>query len=109
VKLQRAYADRGFRLVFVSADFTDDLPAARRFLAEQGVDWRSYRKTGDDMQFIDSLDTRWSGALPGSFLYDRDGRLKAYWEGKATYAALEARLLSVLEAPAHPDSLEDRS
>ena len=109
VKLQRAYRDRGFRLVFVSADFTEALPEAHVWLAERGVDWRTYLKTGDDMQFIDSLDPRWSGALPGSFLYDSQGRLSRYWEGKADYATLEARVLSVLSPTAKPDSVEERS
>ncbi len=109
VKLQRAYASRGFQLIFVSADFTDDLPAARTYLSQQGVDWRTYWKTGDDMQFIDSLDARWSGALPGSFLYDSGGRLIRFWEGKADYATLEERVLSVLQPPSKPDSVEEHS
>ena len=109
VKLRRAYEDRGFRLLFVSADFTEAMPEARVWLAERGVDWRTYWKTGDDMQFIDSLDPRWSGALPGSFLYDSQGRLSRFWEGKADYATLEARVLSVLQPTAKPDSVEEHS
>jgi thiol-disulfide isomerase/thioredoxin len=109
VKLQRAYRDRGLRLLFVSADFSEALPEAHVWLAQQGVDWRTYYKTGDDTQFIDSLDPRWSGALPGSFLYDSEGRLSRYWEGKADYATLEERVLSVLQPTAKPDSLEERS
>lgn len=97
VALQREWADRGFRLVFVSADFAEDVPNARAFLAEQGVDWPTYLKTGDDMQFIDKLDARWSGALPGSFLYDSSGRLVRFWEGKASRDTLAARILPVLD------------
>ncbi|MGH7724888.1 MAG: TlpA family protein disulfide reductase [Candidatus Eiseniibacteriota bacterium] len=109
VRLARSYEARGFRLVFVSADFDEDIPAARKFLAEQGVDWPTYLKTGNDMQFINSLDDRWSGALPGSFLYDEGGRLRRFWEGKADYATIEKRLLSVLEPSSPTDSSEEPS
>lgn len=97
VRLERQWRDRGFRLVFVSADFSEDVPNARAFLAEQGVGWPTYLKTGDDMQFIDTLDARWSGALPGSFLYDSSGRLVRFWEGKASADSLAARILPVLD------------
>lgn len=98
VTLEREWRDRGFRLVFVSADFAEDVPAAKTFLAEQGVSAPTYLKTGDDMQFIDTLDPRWSGALPGSFLYDSSGRLVRFWEGKASEDSLRARILPVLDA-----------
>jgi len=98
LRVAREWEDKGFRLVFVSADFAEDVPNARQFLAEQGVGWTTYLKTGDDMQFIDTLDPRWSGALPGSFLYDSDGRLVRFWEGKASEDSLRARILPVLDA-----------
>jgi thiol-disulfide isomerase/thioredoxin len=99
VRLERQWRDRGFRLVLVSADFAEDVPSAKTFLAEQGVAGPTYLKTGDDMQFIDTLDPRWSGALPGSFLYDSSGRLVRFWEGRASADTLEARILPVLDAP----------
>ena len=102
VRLHRAWADRGFRVVFVSADFREDVPNARAFLAAQGVDWPTYLKTGDDMQLIDTLDPRWSGALPGSFLYDSGGRLVRFWEGKASADSIAARVRPVLDATTRP-------
>ena len=99
VRLEREWRDKGFRLVFVSADFPEDVPKARAFLAEQGVSARTFLKTGDDMQFIDTLDPRWTGALPGSFLYDSSGRLVRFWEGKASGDSLRARILPLLDAP----------
>jgi thiol-disulfide isomerase/thioredoxin len=97
VRLERAWRDRGLRVIFVAADFSEDVPNARAFLAEQGVGFPTYLKTGDDMQFIDTLDARWSGALPGSFLYDSSGRLVRFWEGKAPADSLAARILPVLD------------
>lgn len=107
VRLQRSYRDRGLRLLFVSGDFDSEMPAVRRFLAQQGVDFRTYIKTGDDMKFIDTLNPRWSGALPATFVYDGSGRLLDFWEGKSSYAKLEEHVLHALRAT--HDSTEVRS
>jgi thiol-disulfide isomerase/thioredoxin len=104
VRLARAYQAQGLRVVFVSADFAEDLPNARAFLAEQGVDWPTYYKIGDDQAFINALDPKWTGALPGSFVFDAQGVLRDSWEGKATYSAFEKRVRPVLSLPALPDS-----
>lgn len=96
VRLAHAYKDRGLRVIFISADLTDDLPAARKFLAEEGVDWTAYYKKGDDAAFMNALEPRWTGAIPGSFLYDQDGRLRDFWEGAMSYEGFEQRVLPVL-------------
>jgi thiol-disulfide isomerase/thioredoxin len=92
------YRASGVRLVLVSADFDDNAQGAREFLAGHGVDFPSYLKTGADMEFIDSLSPKWSGALPATFLYDGAGTLRDYWEGEATYDTFAARIRAVVEA-----------
>jgi thiol-disulfide isomerase/thioredoxin len=99
VRLARAYEGDGLRVVFVSADFTEALPDARKFLAAQGVDWPTWYKTGSDQAFIDALSPKWTGALPGTFIYDAQGKLRDSWEGKATYAKLEQSVRPVLSLP----------
>jgi len=99
VKLARTYEQDGLRVVFVSADFTEALPEARTFLARQGVDWPTWYKTGGDQAFIDALDSKWTGALPGTFVYDAQGKLRDSWEGKATYAKMENSVRPVLSLP----------
>jgi thiol-disulfide isomerase/thioredoxin len=73
--------------------------AARRFLSEQGVDFPTYIKTGDDMAFINAFDPKWSGALPATFIYDGQGKLRHALLGKSTYAQFEAKVLDVLQTP----------
>ena len=99
VKLARAYEGDGLKVIFVSADFTEALPEAKRFLARQGVDWPTWYKTGSDQAFIDALDSKWTGALPGTFVYDAQGRLRDSWEGKADYARLEKTVRPLLSLP----------
>jgi thiol-disulfide isomerase/thioredoxin len=92
VRLQRELGAQGFELVLVSADFENQLPQVVEFLAGQGVDFRSYRKVGSDAEFIDGLDPRWSGALPATFVYDRSGTLRDFWEGDLSYEGFLERL-----------------
>jgi thiol-disulfide isomerase/thioredoxin len=92
LRVRRELTARGFALILVSADFADQLPQVRQFLAQQGVGFRTYLKEQDDQTFIDTLDTRWSGALPASFLYDRNGTLRDFWEGGASYETIAARV-----------------
>jgi len=102
MRLRREYRERGLRLVLVSADVDSQIPAAKRFLAEQGVDFLTYLKQGADMPFIDSLDARWSGALPATLLYDGAGRQLWFHEGKTTYDSLKTRIDQALTPPSEP-------
>jgi thiol-disulfide isomerase/thioredoxin len=100
VRLRRAYADRGLRVILVSGDFASELPRVREFLATQGVDFVSYIKSGDDVEFIDALSPRWSGALPATFIYDGGGALRQMWESRASYERFERGVLEVLNSRA---------
>jgi thiol-disulfide isomerase/thioredoxin len=94
----RAYRDRGLRLALVSADF--DGAAARRFLARRGVTGPAWLKSGGDQAFIDALDRRWTGSLPATFVYDRNGRLLEFWEGRADRARFETAARRALDESA---------
>jgi thiol-disulfide isomerase/thioredoxin len=96
IRLARTYKDRGLRVIFISADLSADLPAARQFLADEGVGWTTYYKRGNDAEFMNALEPRWTGAIPGSFLYDENGHLKDFWEGAMNYEGFEQRVLPVL-------------
>jgi len=100
VRLERAYREQGLRVLFVSTDF-DSLDAVK-FLAEQGVDYLSLFKVGDDMSFINGLSPKWSGSLPATFVYDATGRLVRFWEGRADYSRFEQAVLEALNGAAAP-------
>ncbi len=96
LRLRRALAARGLDLILVSADFDKELPQVRSFLARQGVDFTTYLKNESDMPFINGLDPAWSGSLPATFVYDRSGTLRDFWEGPATYDKLLERVNKLL-------------
>ena len=107
LRLRNTYRVRGLKLVLVSADLDDQLDDTKRFLARQRVDFVTYLKQGDDMRFIQTMDRRWSGALPATFLYDDQRRLRYFREGRTSYAVLEKELRKIL-IPNKP-SKEDAS
>ena len=96
MRFGKDFEDKGVDIVFVSTDFEPDVPLAREFLREQGVPWKSFIKTGVDFQFIDLFHQQWSGALPATFVYDRDGNLRAFWEGITSYEELESTVTPIL-------------
>lgn len=98
----RDFKDRGLRLVLVSVDFDDAVPDARAFLAQEGVDFKTFIRSGKDETFVDGLEPEWSGAIPATFVYDAQGKLVRFWEGKASYPVIKKRVLEALhpkEAP----------
>lgn len=98
LRLRRAYAARGLRLILVSGDFSADAEPAAAFLREQGVDFPTYLKNENDMEFINALDPHWSGALPVTFVYDGVGHLRRSVYGLASYDRLQQEVESVLSA-----------
>lgn len=90
------------RLFLLSADFDDQVAQARAFLREQGVTDPSWIKQENDQQFIDSLHPQWSGALPATLVFDRKGRLSAFWEGGADSARFEAAVRQALTPDGGP-------
>lgn len=96
VKLYRHYQSQGLTLILVSADVQSELSNVKNFLARQDIDFTTYFKDGNDMDFINGLHRDWSGALPATFIYRPDGALLDFWEGKASYAKLDSTVTQYL-------------
>jgi len=96
LRLRSEYASRGLELILVSADFDDQAAEAGAFLVEHGVDFRTYLKQGKDQAFIEAFSPEWSGALPATFVFGPRGKLREFWEGKASYDTLVERVNRVL-------------
>jgi thiol-disulfide isomerase/thioredoxin len=99
VRLKNELRDRGVAVLFVSGDFAAEASQAVEFLAEQGVEGRSYRKDQQDQAFIDALDPQWSGALPATFLFDAAGRRLASLYKPVTYESLKQQIEHLLAQP----------
>jgi thiol-disulfide isomerase/thioredoxin len=98
----RDLAPKGLRLVLVSVDFPGSEEETRSFLTSQGVDFPTFVRTGKDETFVDGLERQWSGAIPATFVYDGDGKLVRFWEGKASYPVIKKRALAALDIKERP-------
>lgn len=84
---------RGLKVLVISADEPEQEQEALHFVKEKGVAVPAYiKRTENDQQFIDSIDPKWSGALPALFLYDRSGKRVGRWIGEADLAAVETEI-----------------
>jgi thiol-disulfide isomerase/thioredoxin len=107
LRFYRAHRAAGLRLVLLSADDEDARGAIATLLAEAAaragltgpLDAPVYLKRDDDMKLIDGLDPRWGGALPATFLFDRDGRRVQSWLEPVTYDELERSVAPRLTKP----------
>jgi len=99
VKLYNDYKDKGFRLVFVSLD---DLPDIEKkvvpFLKNQGVDFTTYyNKFDKPEELIDYVDKNWQGAIPSTYIYDKDGKLKQGILGSKNYEQFESEIKKYMD------------
>ncbi len=97
VELHRNYRQRGLSLVAISMDEPESVPAIRKFLTSEGADFGSYRHNFRDFAaLIDSIDPRWGGAIPATFLYDRQGNLVGSWVGTRSYEEFDRAVRPLL-------------
>lgn len=93
--LHEKYEDK-FALIFVSGDFEEAREQAKEFLINNGVDFETYFKVGKDDEFITTISNEWTGALPFTIVYNKEGEVSASWEGKADFKTFESELLNVI-------------
>jgi thiol-disulfide isomerase/thioredoxin len=89
----------GFRLVTVSADEPEKAGAAEKFLREARIEGLGYVRDAEesDDKFIPAVDPKWSGVLPASFLYGRDGKLIRAFVGETRASELESAVRRALQ------------
>lgn len=75
--------EQDLEVMFISGDFPQYTARVKTFLEKQGVDWDTYLKAGSEFTFIEALHSEWSGALPFTVIYNKQGEEVAYWENKA--------------------------
>ncbi len=96
-KLAARLGPKGLAFVTVSADEPEDEARAREFLSRAGIVSPSYLKQAkNDEKFINSIDPKWSGALPANFVYDKTGKRVQSFFGEADLKALETAIGKLL-------------
>jgi thiol-disulfide isomerase/thioredoxin len=79
--------------VTISCDEPEATAQAASFVAAHNAPTPRYiRQAKDDDAFINAIDPKWSGALPGLFLFDRAGRQVKSFIGETDMTQLEAAI-----------------
>jgi thiol-disulfide isomerase/thioredoxin len=97
IRLEAKLRSQGFELVTISADEPEQDAAAEKVLKQLAVRAPLYRKQAQsDDNFINSIDRKWSGALPALFLYDKNGRKVQSFIGETEMTVVEAAIRKLL-------------
>jgi thiol-disulfide isomerase/thioredoxin len=110
VRLHRKYAKQGLEVISVTVDSPETVrTAVRPFLARQRPGFPVFiKKTEDDEKFINRLDPEWSGAIPATFIYDRQGKKRFTHIGEPDVTVLESELKQLLAEPAKAPAATDQ-
>jgi len=101
VEFHQQWAGRGVTFWAMSLDVASVRDTeVKKFLAEQRVPFPVFIRaaTEDPNDFINAIDQRWTGELPATFVYDREGRRKHSLFGKQTRKSLEDAVKPLLNA-----------
>ncbi len=102
VELQKQYAPQGLSIFGVSLDDDADMNLVRRFLARNQPGFSNYRqKPGIDVDaFYRGVNPAWTGTMPETIFYGRDGHILGHFVGGQSRASFEEGIRQVLASPA---------
>lgn len=91
LKIAKGYQNENIEIVGISTDFPDEIESkVKPFLKSQNTTFTNYVKNfKDDGAFINSINPKWSGALPATFVYDIEGVLRESHFGQNDFAGFQ--------------------
>ncbi|MGH9684068.1 MAG: TlpA family protein disulfide reductase [Candidatus Acidiferrales bacterium] len=98
VALAKQYAPRGLAVFGVSLDDDSDMNVVRRFLGEYQPGFPNYRqKPGIDVDaFYHGVNPAWTGTMPETIFYGRDGRIVGHFVGGQSRGTFERAINVIL-------------
>ena len=101
-ELVRQYQPKGLSVFGVDCDDDTEESLALHFLAKTDPVFPNYRKKpGKEEEFINRVNTKWSGALPATFFYDPEGKLIGQLVGEQKREAFVAAIEQTLATRPH--------
>ena len=104
VELERQYTSQGLAVFGVDMDDTAEMNLVRRFLARNQPRFPNYRqKPGIDLDaFYRGVNPAWTGSMPETVFYGRDGRIAGHFIGEQPRASFEQAIHLILAESAAP-------
>ena len=98
VQMAKDYAPKGLAIYGVSLDDDADRNLMGRFLAKNQPTFPNYRqKPGIDVDaFYQGVNPQWTGTMPETIFYTRDGRIAIHFEGAQSREAFAAAIQHIL-------------
>ena len=99
VELSNKYKDNGIKIYFVTTDWMDYKDRAIAFLEKQGVKGITFiKEEGNDNNFIRAINDDWSGALPFTIVFDKNGNITDHWEMEKDKTRFESAIKKAIES-----------
>lgn len=97
VKIRESFPD--VDVVGISNDYKDEVETKiKPFLRKQKVNFVNYvNGFPNETDLIDYLHDSWNGALPATFIYDTQGNLKVFAQGKKDFDYFRKELLKLTQ------------
>lgn len=102
VDLAAKYAPQGLATIGINMDDDSDLNVARHFLAKNKPGFPNFRqKPGIDLDaFYHGVNPDWTGAMPETIFYNRDGSIAGHFIGLQAEGNYEQAIHTILASPA---------
>ncbi len=98
VKLQNKYKSQGLQVIEVSMNDVSEKDEMQKFLTEQKPPFPVYLASSTDDDFYKAVDSRWDTALPMTLIFDRDGKVRNFYEEGKNLAQFEKDVAPLLAA-----------
>lgn len=104
VELSKQYAPQGLAIFGVSLDNDADMHLVRHFLALHKPTFPNYRqKPGIDVDaFYVGVNPAWTGTMPETVFYGRDGQIAGHFIGEQPRASFEQAIRTILASQPAP-------
>jgi thiol-disulfide isomerase/thioredoxin len=100
VTLYNDYRNAGVDVAAISVDYPDEVDSkVLPFLIRQHIPFKVYvANIKKDEDFINELNPSWSGAVPATFIFDANGKQRAFMFGQKTLKVFKAEIDSLLDS-----------
>jgi thiol-disulfide isomerase/thioredoxin len=97
IKLNKDFNGKDFKLVLISLDEEEKIQAASDFLKENGAAFETYYNDFDkDENLMNFFDESWDGAIPATFIINKEGKIITGFIGKKDYETFYSEVIKLM-------------
>jgi thiol-disulfide isomerase/thioredoxin len=99
VRLHEYYKNSDVVFVGISVDYKEDIESKiKPFLISQNAKFKNYvQNFKEPANLINLMNEDWQGAVPATFIYDRQGQQQAYLLGKHSFEEFKEKIEEIRE------------